>query len=443
MEPHDIFWVVVAMAAAGMAALALIVGGDLGPAARLRRPHAFLLAAGLGLGVISVALKAVAIQVLAAGLGHPPALSAPPRPVPAAAAVATLPEEPAATGLTWNALPDSSRPPAASEAALRALGARLFHDPALSKDGSLSCASCHDPRLGGADGRRTARGIGGQTGARNTPSVFNTAFQTRFFWDGRARSLEAQALGPILNPIEMGNASMDGVAARIAADRSYAPLLTRAFGPGAGASPGRIAAALAAYQRGLVTADAPYDRFLAGAPDALTPQQLRGMWLFQSVGCVTCHSGANFSRASRLAPDHGASALRIFPIHLTDYAARYGLTADLGAARAGRHGVWRVPSLRNVELTAPYFHNGSVDTLEEAVRVMAASQLDLRVEEAGATRPSVRWVPEARRLDGHVRRSLSRADVDDIAAFLRALTSDRLRALASQALPAGGAAPRP
>jgi len=210
---------------------------------------------------------------------------------------------------------------------------------------------------------------------------------------------------------------------RITADPSYREEFRRVFGD----QPinfDLIAKAIAAFERTLITPDAPYDRFVRGDPGALTPAQQRGMALFESVGCVTCHSGPAFSDASLLG---GRMPLRYFPANATPYETRYNLMADGGATgRIGVRGIWRVPSLRNVALTGPYFHNGSVDKLPEAVRIMAAAQLGASVGGTATPAHTVVWSPEERLFNRMERRAVSDQDVEDIVAFLHSLSSDTL-----------------
>jgi cytochrome c peroxidase len=186
--------------------------------------------------------------------------------------------------------------------------------------------------------------------------------------------------------------------------------------------------AIAAFERTLVTADAPYDRFVRGDASALDAQQLRGMALFETAGCVTCHSGPNFSSASVLAPERGAAGMRLFPARASPYTARYRFADDSGAAAPGGPGVWRVPSLRNVALAAPYFHNGSVDDLTEAVRIMATVEAGRVISDSPRVEPVVSWSADSRRIMRYTPSTLSEADVADIVAFLKALTSERLAA---------------
>jgi cytochrome c peroxidase len=299
-----------------------------------------------------------------------------------------------------------------------ALGERLFHDKNLSRDRTLSCATCHNVRTGaGTDGRPTSLGIEGQVGKRNAPTVFNAAFQAVQFWDGRAPSLEEQAKGPLTNPVEMGMPSHAEVEQRVRADAAYREPFARAFGAGTPITIDRIAQAIAAYERTKITPDAPYDRFVRGDLHAMTPRQLRGMGLFQSLGCINCHGGPNFSAASVF---DGKAPLRIFPAYPTPYETRYALTADIGGAAPGSgRGNWRIPSLRNIALTGPYFHNGSVKDLAEAVRIMASAEL-------GRTGRYLVWSDRAKSLTELETPVLGEQEVNDVVAFLRALTSDSL-----------------
>ena len=357
---------------AAFAALALLVRRDLAPAGAwggaLDGGGRWFLGAALGLGVIAFSIKLVILSTLASFPGQTIAplieprartVAAPPPPVAA--------PEPATP--KWRPLPAVAPHPADNppNPAKVALGHRLFHDANLSADRSLACAGCHDVATGrGDDGRATAKGIGGAVGRRNTPTVFNTAFQARLFWDGRAASLEDQALGPLLNPIEMGMASLEQVEARLRADPAYGPAFAAAFADGV-ITARRAAQAIAAYERTLVTADSAFDRFVGGDAAALTEAQKRGLWLFDSLGCAACHSGPNFSGASLIGPRNPYARLSTGRLEPRLAAA---LAADKGRAdAAAAEGVWRVPSLRNVALTAPYFHDGSVATLDEAVRI--------------------------------------------------------------------------
>ncbi len=331
----------------------------------------------------------------------------------------------------WQALPLQAPSPIdnpATENKIK-LGRKLFFDKRLSRDDTLSCASCHEQSLekGGSDGRPQAIGIGGQVGSRNVPTVFNAAFQRVFFWDGRAGSLEEQAKGPILNPIEMGMPSQQHVEVKLRAIDEYQSLFKQAFAEDDAITFDNIAKAIAAYERTLITANTPFDRFVRGDETALTEQQLRGMALFESSGCIHCHSGPNFSEASIFSVN---SAYRIFPsIENTEFETKYNLVNDQGMAEGSTEtdrGIWRVPSLRNVAISGPYLHNGSVDELEEVVRIMSRVQLDMRLSNGVQKPKAIYWSSADKKLsvkDGNV---LTDKDVSDIAAFLRALTADEL-----------------
>lgn len=427
LAPILVIGILVALAA--FTALALLVRRDLAPVGSwggvLDGGGRWFLGAALGLGVIAFSIKLAILATLASF----PTQTIAPLIEPRAQVVEDVSAPPPAspqppTAPTWRGLPALVPAPVDNppNAARLELGRRLFHDTKLSQDGSLSCASCHDVTKGaGHDGRATALGINGQIGSRNTPTVYNAAYQARLFWDGRAASLEEQALGPILNPLEMGLASLELMEQRLVADPTYPPAFAAAFGSAA-ITANHVAQALATFERSLVTNDSPYDRFVAGDERALSPGQRRGMWLFQDLGCATCHSGPNFSGASLVGPKNPYAVLRTSRLPADQ---RGTLAADKGrAASQSAEGVWRVPSLRNVALTAPYFHNGSVSSLEQAVRVMAQAQLGAKVE--GMAHEDLWWSAEQSRLGRYVGKTLSRRDVDDLAAFLRSLTSDTL-----------------
>lgn len=427
LAPILVIGILVALAA--FTALTLLVRRDLAPAGSwggvLDGGGRWFLGAALGLGVIAFSIKLVILATLASFPSQTIAPLIEPRAQMAEDFAAPPPVSPQPSSPpTWRGLPALAPAPTDNpgNAAKLALGRRLFHDTKLSQDGSLSCASCHDVNKGaGHDGRATAVGINGQIGSRNTPTVYNAAYQARLFWDGRAASLEEQALGPILNPIEMGLASLDLAEQRLAADPSYGPAFAAAFGSPGITAP-RVAQALAAFERSLVTNDAPYDRFVAGDAQALSPGQQRGMWLFQDLGCAACHSGPNFSGASLVGPKNPFAVLRTSRLPADQ---RGTLNLDKGrAAPAAAEGVWRVPSLRNVALTAPYFHNGSVASLEQAVRIMVQAQLGAKVE--GIGHEDLWWNADQSRLGRYAGKALSGRDIDDLVAFLRALSSDTL-----------------
>jgi cytochrome c peroxidase len=416
-------------------ALVLLVRRDLAPtggpaSAVLDGGGRWFLGAALGIGVIAFAIKLAIILTLVSFPDQtiapliPDRSQAPPEEAAVAEEAAEMPP-----GYAWKALPDAPPDPDDNPTtpAKVALGERLFHDTALSADRTVSCASCHDV-LGraGTDGRATAVGITGIAGKRNAPTVWNAAYQARLFWDGRAGSLEEQAAGPPLNPDEMGMPSPAAIEERIAAEPTYRVAFAQAFGDEAPVTMKRITQAIAAFERTLVTPDAPYDRFVKGEAGALTPAQKRGMWLFQSVGCVTCHAGANFSGASLVGP---RNPYMVLFASRSAVARPYRLTEDKGKAAAiAKDGIWRIPSLRNVAVTGPYFHNGAVADLAEAVRIMATSQLGATLSNDPRLRHVPAWSAERSTFDAGDRLVLNDGDVDDIVAFLKALTSDRLAA---------------
>jgi cytochrome c peroxidase len=243
------------------------------------------------------------------------------------------------------------------------LGERLFHDPRLSQDGTRSCATCHDLAHGGSDNRRYAMGADGRPLDYNTPTVLNAALSFRLNWRGNLRSLDELSESVLLDKRLMAT-TWDDLLARLRASPDYRSAFAAAYGR----EPGRaeVLDVLVVFQRSLLTPDAPFDRFLRGDHDALTPVQAQGWALFRDYGCVACHQGVNV----------GGNLFQRFGI----FAEPAPVTrADLGrftlTAVERDRSVFRVPSLRNVALTAPYFHDGSAATLPEAVRTMARSQL--------------------------------------------------------------------
>lgn len=269
------------------------------------------------------------------------------------------------------------------------LGGRLFHEPALSGDGTISCRSCHDLAQGGDGNRRFSAGIGGKEGTINAPTVYNAAFNFVQFWDGRAATLEEQVGGPVTDAREMGG-NWEVALRRLRENASYRELFARVFPDGV--TEANVRSAIAAFERTLTTPNSRFDRWLAGDRNALTPEEHSGYERFKSAGCIACHQGRNV----------GGNMFQRFGV-MGDYFADRG---NVTSADYGRYNVtkqesdryfFRVPSLRNVALTAPYFHDGSAETLEQAVRVMAKYQLG---------------------------RPLPETDVAQIVSFLKTLTGD-------------------
>jgi cytochrome c peroxidase len=232
-----------------------------------------------------------------------------------------------------------SAEPLARDAARAALGRKLFFDPRLSRDGTVSCASCHLPGHGFADPRAHSVGVDGFKTPRNTPGLFNRALGKSFFWDGRAATLEEQVLQPIENKIEMGG-DVESALARLGGQ------LTRA----------ELGAALAEFVRSIWIGDSPVDRFQAGDFAALSVEERLGLWVYESKGrCWRCHSGPNFSDED---------------FHNTGVGAREGATEEGRMSVTGKRedrGRFKTPTLRGVALNAPYMHDGSQATLEDVV----------------------------------------------------------------------------
>ncbi len=254
------------------------------------------------------------------------------------------------------------------------LGRILFHDKRLSTDNTISCSSCHDLNMAGQDGLAVSVGVNGLKGSINSPTVLNSGFAFRQFWDGRAPSLEEQVAGPIHNPIEM-DSNWQEVTAKLNKD----PLIVTKFQSiwVEGITPTNIQIAIAEFERSLITPNSPFDRYLKGDSHSLNDKELKGWHLFRELGCISCHQGigignnmyANLGVMGDYFSDRG------HPIVKSDLG-RYNITGN----ENDRY-VFKVPGLRNVALTAPYFHDGSISTLEEAVSTMARYQLGIHLSQ--------------------------------------------------------------
>ena len=270
-----------------------------------------------------------------------------------------------------------------------ALGEKLFNDKRLSRDNTLSCASCHNLSAGGIDGTATSVGIGGAKGPINALTVFNSALNFRQFWDGRANSLEEQAAGPVHNPKEMGSNWVE-VLGKLSKDAALVAQFKEIYSDGLRAT--NVQDGISTFERTLVTPNARFDKYLRGDKSAINADEIKGYELFKKYGCVACHQGVAV----------GGNMFQTFGV-MGDYFAQRGnpTEADLGRYNvtkneADKH-VFKVPSLRNVALTAPYFHDGSAKTLNDAVAVMFKYQLG---------------------------RTASQQDKDQIVMFLRTLTGE-------------------
>lgn len=255
------------------------------------------------------------------------------------------------------------------------LGKILYFDKRLSKDGNISCNSCHNLKTGGVDNLPTSPGDDGTLGDRNSPTVLNAAFHTSQFWDGRAKDVEEQAGMPITNPVEMAIPSKDFLVDRLSGIDMYKQLFAEAF-PSASKplTYDNIQNAIGAFERTLVT-PSRFDEYLKGESQALTIAEKRGLKTFMDAGCITCHTGATL----------GGNMFQKFGLY-KDYWD-YTLSEHIDEGRfketkkeADRF-IFKVPSLRNIHVTAPYFHDGSVAALEEAVKIMGEVNLNKRLTE--------------------------------------------------------------
>ena len=322
-------------------------------------------------------------------------------PTPAANTAATTPAGDPPTGM-FQALPAVGALPEAKVT----LGRRLFHDTQLSANNTVSCASCHSLDQGGAEARVSSLGINGQVGPINSPTVLNARFNFVQFWDGRAANLAAQAAGPVANPIEMGS-TWPAVVATLGRDPTYVESFRAAY-PTGGLTQDTVCDAIATYEMTLVT-PSRFDRYLQGQRDALNAQERAGLAEFVSLGCTACHAGVNI----------GGAMYQKMGLVRNYFADRGHLTeADNGRfnvthQESDRH-FFKVPTLRNVALTAPYLHDGTQRTLPDVVRVMGRYQLG---------------------------RELDAAQVERLVAFLNALTGEVPAAARMPAAPVAPVAP--
>ena len=259
-------------------------------------------------------------------------------------------------------------PPAPQQNPLRVeLGRQLFNEPRLSVNNTLSCASCHRLESGGADTRAFSIGFAGQPVTINTPSVFNATLNFRQFWNGRADTLESQIHEVVKSPSEMGS-NWEHVVQVLAADPGYRSAFGNAYPNGV--TMNNVQNALATYERTLLSSNSRFDQYLLGDTDILTTEEKYGYQRFKEYGCIACHQGVNI----------GGNMFQKFGVMGDYFKVRGNPTdADLGRYLVTQdeedRNVFKVPSLRNVAVTAPYFHDGSANTLEEAVDVMFTFQL--------------------------------------------------------------------
>jgi cytochrome c peroxidase len=254
-----------------------------------------------------------------------------------------------------------------------ALGKLLFHDTRLSKDNSISCASCHSLDKYGTDNLADSVGINGAIGSINAPTVLNSGFNFVQFWDGRAESLEEQAAGPVHNPMEMGS-SWTEVITKLSSDKWFVNQFNSLYIDGM--TDANIQDAIATYERALITPNSPFDQFLRGDETAMSDEAIEGYYFFTEYGCVSCHQGVNI----------GGNMFQHMGV-MDDYFKDRGniTTADYGrfnvTGRESDKYKFKVPGLRNVAETAPYFHDGSAATLQEAIKVMMHYQIGIPVSD--------------------------------------------------------------
>ena len=302
------------------------------------------------------------------------------------------------------ALPDNAATPAKVT-----LGKMLYFEPRLSQSHSISCNSCHMVGMGGVDLQETSLGHRWQHGGRNAPTVYNAVFDIAQFWDGRAKDLEQQAGGPLVNPVEM-DMTKEHVVEQLKGIPGYAAVFAKAF-PG-GADPitfDNVSKAIAVFEATLITPNAPFDRYLSGNEKALDAKQKDGLALFINKGCAACHNGINVG-GGMYAPFGVVERPGADILPLAD-KGRFAVTKT-----ASDEYVFRVPSLRNIALTAPYFHTGKVWDLRQAVAIMGSSQLGAK---------------------------LSDDEVNQIEIFLGALTGDQPRVTLPILPPSVVTTPRP
>lgn len=256
-----------------------------------------------------------------------------------------------------------------------ALGFALFHDPRLSVDNTVSCASCHALETAGVDNHQYSHGVNDLLGGVNAPTVYNAVYNFVQFWDGRAQTLAAQAAGPPLNPVEMASESFDQIIAKLKADRKFAKAFSEVYPDGL--TEANITDAIEQFERTLITPDSPFDKWLRGDDSALTAEELEGYELFKKYDCATCHVGPNL----------GGLTYELMGLRRHYFAERglelthedNGRFKETGLER-DRHR-FKVPGLRNVEHTWPYYHDGTRETLEEAVRDMGLYQSGVELTE--------------------------------------------------------------
>lgn len=299
------------------------------------------------------------------------------------------------------------------------LGRYLFFDPLLSADGDVSCASCHQPDRGFADGRGRSVGHNGQLGTRSAPSLWNVAFQQRLFWDARANSLEEQMQGPLYDPLEMANTPAQLLSSLNGVDtyrRLFAEAFPDSYDPAQGITLAQIYRAIAAFESSLVSLNSRYDQYAHGYADALTAPEKEGLNIFRSfvARCAECHTPPLFTNQQ---------------VAVIGTPEPEGMAFDPGAEVLGepsQRGGFKVPSLRNIELTAPYMHSGRFATLREAAEFYTLGR--------GHAVPE----GEALKIHWHIwEPQLSDSELDRLVDFMKTLTDERFKPREPALLPSG------
>jgi len=276
------------------------------------------------------------------------------------------------------------------------LGEQLYFDGRLSKNGAISCAFCHTPGLGFADPKQVSIGVGGKRGGRQAPTVYNTAFNPVQFWDGRAGSLEEQAIGPIINPVEMAE-THENVVKKLSQIKGYVEQFQLVFG--AGVSMQGIAEAIAAYERTIISTNSAFDKYVLGDKTAMSGEAQRGMALFKSKArCILCHNDSNFTDNQF----HNLGVPQVGP--MKEDLGRYYVTR-----RPEDKGAFKTPTLRSIIETAPYMHDGAFKTLEEVVEFF---------DVGGGANPNLSSLMKPL--------GLSAKEKKELIAFLHALTGEEI-----------------
>lgn len=244
------------------------------------------------------------------------------------------------------------------------LGRMLFHDVRLSADNTISCASCHGLNTGGVDNKQYSEGVGGQLGGVNAPTVYNSCFNFVQFWDGRAVTLADQAAGPPLNPVEMASKSFDEICEKLKADADFDRLFTAVYPDGI--TEKNLTDAIQEFEKTLITPNSRFDKYLKGDKTAMNSDEIEGFELFKQYNCATCHVGENL----------GGKSYELLGVHLNYFEKRETEMTEEDNGRYKQTKVerdrhrFKVPGLRNIALTGPYFHDGTKKTIEEAVQAM-------------------------------------------------------------------------